>query len=69
MREREAERAREEAAEARRDVREWEQQERRVMRAEREVSAKYIVVQNGTSACYELNQSTNFRSKVLKVTN
>ena len=30
--------------------------------------AKYIVVQNGTSACYELNQSTNFRSKVLKVT-
>ena len=34
-----------------------------------EVSAKYIVVQNGTSACYELNQSTNFRSKVLKVTN
>ena len=34
-----------------------------------EVSAKYIVVRNGTSACYELNQSTNFRSKVLKVTN
>ena len=34
-----------------------------------EVSAKYIVVQNGTSACYKLNQSTNFRSKVLKVTN
>ena len=33
------------------------------------VSAKYIVVQNGTSACYKLNQSTNFRSKVLKVTN
>ena len=30
-----------------------------------EVSTKYIVVQNGTSACYELNQSTNFRSKVL----
>ena len=33
------------------------------------VSAKYIVVRNGTSACYKLNQSTNFRSKVLKVTN
>ena len=33
-----------------------------------EVSAKYIVVQNGTSACYELNQLTNFRSKVLQVT-
>ena len=33
-----------------------------------EVSAKYIVVWNGTSACYELNQSTNFRSKVLQVT-
>ena len=33
------------------------------------VSAKYIVVWNGTSACYKLNQSTNFRSKVLKVTN
>ena len=33
-----------------------------------EVSAKYIVVRNETSACYELNQSTNFRSKVLKVT-
>ena len=32
-----------------------------------EVRAKYIVVQNRTSACYELNQSTNFRSKVLKV--
>ena len=44
------ERAREEAAEARRDVRERN------------------VVWNGTSACYELNQSTNFRSKVLKVT-
>ena len=33
-----------------------------------EVSAKYIVVWNGTSACYELNQSTNFRNKVLQVT-
>ena len=33
-----------------------------------EVSAKYIVVRNGTSACYELNQSTNLRSKVLQVT-
>ena len=33
------------------------------------VNAKYIVVWNGTSACCELNQSTNFRSKVLKVTN
>ena len=33
-----------------------------------EVSAKYIVVRNGTSTCYELNQSTNFRIKVLKVT-
>ena len=33
-----------------------------------EVSAKYIVIRNGISACYELNQSTNFRSKVLKVT-
>ena len=33
------------------------------------ISAKYIVVRNGTSACYKLNQSTNFRSKVLKVTN
>ena len=64
------ERAREEVAEARRDVREWEQQERWVMRVERERSeAKYIVVRNGTSAYYKLNQSTNFRSKVLKVTN
>ena len=35
---------------------------------EGEVSAKYIVVRNGTSAYYELNQSTNFRSKVLQVT-
>ena len=35
---------------------------------EGEVSAKHIVVQNGASACYELNQSTNFRSKVLQVT-
>ena len=35
---------------------------------EGEVSAKYIVVQNVTSACYELNQPTNFRSKVLQVT-
>ena len=34
-----------------------------------EVSAKYIVVWNGTSTSYKLNQSTNFRSKVLKVTN
>ena len=33
-----------------------------------EVSAKYIVVWNGTNACYESNQSTNFRSKVLQVT-
>ena len=33
-----------------------------------EVSAKYIVVWKGTSACYELNRSTNFRSKVLQVT-
>ena len=33
-----------------------------------EVSAKYIVVWNGTSVCYELNQSPNFRSKVLQVT-
>ena len=33
-----------------------------------EVSAKHTLVTNGTNACYELNQSTNFRSKVLKVT-
>ena len=33
-----------------------------------EVSVKYILVRNGISACYKLNQSTNFRSKVLKVT-
>ena len=32
-----------------------------------EVSAKYTVVQNGTSTCYELNQSTNFRSKVRRL--
>ena len=32
---------------------------------EGEVSAKYIVVWNGASACYELNQSTNLKSKVL----
>ena len=59
------EKAREEVAEARRDIREREWQEG----GKGEVSAKYIVVWNGTSACYELNQSTNFRSKVLKVTN
>ena len=34
------ERAREEVAEARRDVREWEQQERQVMRVERERSVQ-----------------------------
>ena len=28
-----------------------------------EVSAKYIVVRNGTSACYELNQSTKFQKQ------
>ena len=40
MREREVERAREEAAEARRDIREREWQERWVMRAERERSVQ-----------------------------
>ena len=34
------ERAREKTAEARRDVREWERQERQVMRAERERSVQ-----------------------------
>ena len=62
--------AREEAAEARRDVREREMAgEVGHEGGKGKVSAKYIVVPNGTSACYKLNQSTNFRSKVLKVTN
>ena len=64
------ERAREEVAEARRDIRErGTAEEVGHEGGNGEVSAKYIVVWNGTSACYELNQSTNFRSKVLKVTN
>ena len=64
------ERAREEAEEARRDVRERGTAGEAGHEGRKgKVSAKYIVVWNGTSACYELNQSTNFRSKVLNVTN
>ena len=62
------ERAREEMAEARSYIRERTAGEAGHEGGKGEVSAKYIVVWNGTSVCYKLNQSTNFRSKVLKVT-